>query len=112
MTVLVVLAVGLVVGLAVAHHVAQGEASVPGDVVERGPRSPLAMLEDLARAGEPGSEVRARPLVAAPVAAHAVAEAAVPLGAARRVVAELVATRSGIPRLGDQLHPRQHRGLA
>ena len=112
MAVVVVLAVGLVVALGVAHGVAQREAVVAGDVVDRGPGPAAAVLEEVGRAREPRGEVRALAFVAAPEAAHAVAEAVVPFGEARRVLAELVAARAEIPRLGDQLDPRQHRILA
>src|SRR6185312_8130782 len=110
--VLVVLAVGLVVALGVAHRVAQGEAVVARHVVDRGPGPSPAMLEDVARAREPRGELRALALVAAPEATHAVAEAVVPFGEARGVFAELVAARPGIPWLGDQLDPRQDGVLA
>jgi hypothetical protein len=51
------------------------------------------------------------PAVAAPEAAHRVAVLAVPLGPADREVAHLVAALAEIPRLGDELHLRDHRVL-
>ena len=49
--------------------------------------------------------------VALPEAADAVAVLAVPLGPQHREVAHLVAALAQVPRLGDQLHLREHRVL-
>ena len=48
---------------------------------------------------------------AAPEVAHRVAVDAVPLRPEHREVADLVAARPDVPRLGDQLHLREHRVL-
>ena len=69
-------------------------------------------IEQIGRAGEARREVGPLSSIAAPVAAHAVAIAVVPFGEARRMVAELIAARSDIPRLGDQLDLLQDRVLA
>ena len=71
------------------------------------PRCSKMSAEPASRVGEVG----ALALVAAPEAAHAVAEAVVPFGEARRMIAELVAAGPEVPRLGDQLDARQHRIL-
>ena len=49
--------------------------------------------------------------VALPERAHGVAELVVPLRPAGREAADLIAARTDVPRLGDQLHRRQHRVL-
>src|SRR5271165_6337712 len=49
-------------------------------------------------------------LVTLPEPAHGVPILVVPLRPARREVADLVSARAGVPRLGDQLDPRQ-RGI-
>ena len=54
-------------------------------------------VEKIARAGEPRGEFRTFAGIAAPEAAGAVAEAIVPFGEARRMVAELVAARARCP---------------
>ena len=69
-------------------------------------------VEKIARAGETSGKFRTLAGVAAPEAAGAVAEAIVPLGEARRVVAELIAARTYVPRFGDELDARQDRVLA
>ena len=63
------------------------------------------------RARQPVADLGGQVLVALPVAAHGVAVLAVPLAPRRREVAHLVAAEPDVPRLGDQLHPRQHRIL-
>ena len=65
---------------------------------------------EVARAGEALREV-ARRRLAAPEVAHRVAVDAVPLAPEDREVADLVAARPDVPRLGDQLHLGQDRVL-
>ncbi|CAM4196786.1 hypothetical protein ROMU108268_19215 [Roseomonas mucosa] len=112
MAVLVVLAIGLVVAAGVGDEVAQGEAVMRGHEVHRGPGLAAAAVEDLAGAGEAAGEAGAQAGIAAPEAAHVVAEAVVPFGEARRVVAELVAAGADVPGLRDQLDLGQDRVLA
>src|SRR5690606_22389259 len=50
--------------------------------------------------------------IALPEAARIVAETAVPFGEAGRMVADLVAAGTDVPRFRDQLDLRQHRVLA
>jgi hypothetical protein len=109
--VLVPLAVGLVVLLRVHHEVLQGEAVVRGREVDRGVGVAAARLVQVAGTGQPERELRELPRIASPEPAHAVAVLAVPLGPADREVADLVAAGSDVPRLGDQLHLREHRVL-
>ena len=67
------------------------------------------MGEDVARAGDAGGEFAARARLAAPEAARGVAEPVVPLAPAVGKVAEPIAFRPDVPRLGDHLGLRQHR---
>src|SRR6185312_13748289 len=74
-----------------------------GDEIDAGPRPPTAMVEEVARGAEPCRQRRGRRR-AFPEVAHGIAELVVPFGPARREGADLVAARTQIPRLGDQLH--------
>ena len=108
--VLAVLEVVLVVLLVVGDEVGEREAVVRGDEVDRRRRlAPVARVE-VARAGEALGEA-ADVLVAAPEVAHRVAVDAVPLRPQDREVADLIAARPDVPRLGDELDLRQHRVL-
>ena len=68
------------------------------------------VLVEVRRPGEPRGELAQRRL-AAPEVADGVAVGAVPLGPLRREVADLVAARADVPRLGDQLHLADDRVL-
>ena len=108
----VVLAVGLVVLVVVGDEVAQREAVMGGDEVDRGVRRTAVVGVQVARAGEPGGHGPHAGGVAAPEVAHGVAVLVVPLHPRRRELADAVAVHRGVPRLGDQLHVAQHRVLA
>ena len=56
-------------------------------------------IKQVARAGKPRRELGPLTGVATPEAADAVAEAIVPLGKTRRMLAKLVAARTDVPRL-------------
>ena len=108
----VVLAVGLVVLVVVGDQVAQGEAVVDGDQVDRGGGPAAGRGVQVRRAGEPGGELADPDRVAAPEVAHRVPVLAVPLPPQRREPAQVVAVHlADVPRLGDQLGPRHHRVL-
>ena len=112
LAVFVVFAISLVVPLGEADDVGKGEAVVRGGVVDRGPGTAGMTVEKIARAGETSGKLRTLAGIAAPEPAGAVAKAIVPLGEAGRVVAELVAARTDVPRLGNELDARQDRVLA
>ena len=103
--VVVALAVRLVVLLVVRDEVAQREAVVCGDEVDRRERAAAVGRVEVGRAGEARDEV-GHVLLAAPEVAHRVAVDPVPLRPEHREVADLVAARADVPRLGDQLHLR------
>ena len=111
LAVAIVFAVGLVVFVVVTDQVAQREAVVGRDEVERGAQMPPVVREDVARARQARSQLGNRPVLTAPKATHAVAKAVVPLRPARHEPAELIASDADVPRLGDQLSPRQRRVL-
>ena len=73
-------------------------------------RRPLASYRSLLPASR-RRELRDRAAVALPEPPHRVAVLAVPLGPEHGEVADLVAARADVPRLGDQLHLREHRVL-
>ncbi len=93
----------------VAHHVGQGEAVVGGDEVDARLRAPPAGRVEVGRAGEASAEVGGLAGVAAPEAAHGIAEAVVPLRPAAREAPGLIAALAEVPRLGDQLDRGEHR---
>ena len=104
------LPVRLVVLLVVRDEVGEREAVVGGDEVDRRERPAAVVLVEVARAGEALGELGDR-RVPAPEVADAVAVDAVPLRPEDREVADLVAARPDVPRLGDQLDLREHRVL-
>ena len=73
-------------------------------------RRPLLRVE-IAAAGQPRGQLGHGAAVAAPEAPHRVAILAVPLRPQHREVADLIAAFAEVPRLGDQLHLREHRIL-
>ena len=103
----VVLEVGLVVLVVVGDEVAQREAVVGGDEVDRRERVAAVGLVEVAGAGQARGEVGDARLPA-PEVAHHVAVHAVPLRPQHREVADLVAARADVPRLGDQLDLAEH----
>ena len=106
----VVLAVRVVVLLVVRDEVAQREAVVRGDEVDRRERPLAVALVEIRRAAEARRELRDADR-AAPEVAHRVAVDAVPLRPEDREVADLVAAGPDVPRLGDQLHLGEQRVL-
>src|SRR5436190_24141999 len=100
MAVAVLLAVGLVVPLVVAHQVVQGEAVVRADVVDARRRAAAALLEQIARAREARRELAQHAVLASPGGAHGVAVFVVPFRPADRKIAELIAAFADTPGLG------------
>src|SRR5271154_3210511 len=79
--------------------------------IDAGPGLAAPMVEAVPGGGETWSQRTGRCLTA-PKIAHRVAEFVVPLGPARREAPNLVAARTAIPRLCDQLHGGEYRVLA
>ena len=110
----VVFAVGFVVALAVAHQVAQCETVVRDHVVDRHAGGPVARLVHVGRGAQPQGKVAARAggmISLEPETAHDIAKTVVPFQPAARKRADLVAARTNVPGLGNQLDLRQHRVL-
>src|SRR5437764_12441302 len=82
-----------------------------GDEVDARVGLATVVAVKLAGAREPIAELGPTGLCATPKVAHGVAVLAVPLGPQWRELADEVAARSEVPRLGDQLDARQHRVL-
>src|ERR1700731_4715049 len=110
--VLVALAVGLVVPFDIAHRVGQGISVVRRGVVDGGPRAPRPPVEKIARSGKSRREVLTLAGVAPPEAPQPVAESIVPFGETRWVLTELIAARTDVPGLRNQLDAREDRILA
>src|SRR5215469_415811 len=105
------LAVRLVVTIVVGDEVIEREAVMGGDEVDAGPGLAAAVVENVARSAKARSD-RAGWRLAAPKVAYDVAELVVPLRPARREAADLIASRTAIPRFGDQFYSAQLRILA
>ncbi len=94
----------------VGDQVAQREAVVRRDEVDRREGATALAGVEVGRARQPPAEL-ADAGVAAPEVPDVVAVLVVPLGPQRRELADLVAARADVPRLGDELDPAQHRVL-
>src|SRR5262245_9950769 len=101
-SVAIVLAIGFIVLFVVADQVLQSETIMRGNKIDAGPRTPAAVTEDVGRARHARGEIGDETLVTLPKAPHRVAVLPIPLGPARRKIAQLIATRTEIPRLGNQ----------
>ncbi len=110
-TVVVVLAVGLVVFLVAAHEVVQREAIVRDEEVDAGVGAAPVVLEKIAGTREPRGQLAHLRVVAFPVGPHTVAILAIPLGPTHREVPHLITSLAHVPRLGDELHALEHRVL-
>jgi len=103
----VVLAVGLVVLLLVAHQIGQRETVVTGDEVDARPRA--AGVEQVAAAGPAGRQLGDGARIPAPEGPGGVPEAVVPFRPARGEAAESMPLGGEVPGFGDELDPGQHR---
>ncbi len=107
----VLLAVRLVVLLAVAHEVGEGETVVHGRVIDAGARAAAVVMEKVLRGRHAAGDVADEVAGARPVAAQRAAVAIVPLRPGGRKMSDLVAARAEIPWLGDQLDAGKDRIL-
>ncbi len=82
-----------------------------GDEVDARAGTPAVGGVQVAGSGESRGEIAEHLLIPAPVAAHGVAVAPVPLRPVDGEVADVIAALAGVPRLGDQPHRRQGRIL-
>ena len=102
-SVAIILAIGLIVLFIVADQVLQCETIMRGNKIYARPGTPAAVAEDVGRARHARGEIGDETLVTLPKAPHCVAVLPIPLRPARRKIAQLVAVRTEIPRLGNQL---------
>ena len=102
------LEVCLVVLFVVRDEVAQREAIVGNDEVDGRHWLATRRPVQVGGASQAGGEVGERGEFAAPEVAHRIAVPAVPLGPQGREAADLVAVRTHVPRLRDELDLRDH----
>src|SRR5260221_9975719 len=112
MAVAVLLAIRLVMLVLVGHQIGKREPVMGGDEVDARRRTAGTPIEEIGRTSEAGGQLRQDAFIATPEAARAVAEAIIPFGPAGPEIAELIAIRSDVPRLGYQLDAREHGILA
>ena len=106
-TVAIFLAIGLVVTILVTDHVTQRKTVVRRyEVNARKRRSPV-VFKQIGRAVQTSCEGAASTLIAAPEPPNGVSIFIIPLCPARRKFAKLIATRTGVPGLGNQLRIRK-----
>src|SRR5512132_1347660 len=110
-TVAIAFLVGVVVLAVIADGIRKGEAVVRSDEIDRRPRPPTMVIEDVAGAGDAGGQFGRLPVVALPKAPDGVAVAVVPFRPPSGKAAELVAAETDVPRFGDQLDASQYRIL-
>ena len=106
-TVGVFLPVGEVVFLVVADEIVERESVVRGDEIHARRGSAAVVGKEILAAGDAGGELSRDPRIAPPETAHPVAEFSIQLGPVDREIADLVSAVAEVPRLGDQLHPRE-----
>jgi len=98
----VVFAIGVVAFMRIRHKIAQCEAVMRRDEIYAS-RGAAMRLEEIPRTRDARREFANANVVAAPKAPDTIAEAIVPLREWPRKLAELVAARTYVPRLGDEL---------
>ena len=102
----IVFEVGLIVLVVVRGEVAHGEAVMRGDEVDGGVGAPALTGVEIGRPRKaPAKFAHARSTT--PEVAEVVAVTAIPLRPEGRELTDLIATRTDIPRLGDQLDAAQ-----
>src|SRR4029077_41648 len=100
----IALAVGVVVLVVVADQVAERETVVASDKVDAGVGSLAGPLIEVAAARQAGGEFVGGAAVPLPEATNVVAVFAVPFRPQHGKIADLIAARTDVPGLGDQLH--------
>src|SRR4051812_32132669 len=103
MAIAIFLAIRLVVLAVIGDDVIQCEAVMRGDEIHRRPGLAAALVEKVCRGGDAGRKFRELALVPAPERPHGIAISVVPFGPPGRKVTDLVAARTAVPRLGNEL---------
>ena len=111
LAVLIVLAIGFVMALVVADQIVEGKTVVSGDEIDAGMRAATIVLIQIGRTGQTISQLADQPALTAPVITHHIAVFTIPFAPADGELTHLITVFAHIPRLGDQLNPRQHRVL-
>src|SRR5690554_7712506 len=83
-----------------------------GDEVDRGVGTPAALIEMIARGGEPAGQVGNPALLTHPEGPRGIPKTVVPFRPARRKTAHLVAPGTAVPGLGNELALAEYRVLA
>src|SRR5690554_5877350 len=83
-----------------------------GDEVDRGVGTPAALIEMIARGGEPAGQVGNLALLTHPEGPRGIPKTVVPFRPARRKTAHLVAPGTAVPGLGNELALAEYRVLA
>src|SRR3970040_889016 len=96
----IVLAIGFVVLLVVAHEIMQGEAVMSSDKIDRSIRSAPTVTVQVAGTGQAVGEFVNDAALSFPVGAHHVAVFAVPFSPAHRKIANLVTPPAQVPGRG------------
>lgn len=104
MAVAVAFSIGVIVLVVVGDKVIERKAVMGGDEIHRSPRFPATLVEKVRRRRDSGREVRKFSIVALPERPHGIPETVVPLGPSGGEAADLIATRSAIPGLGNELN--------
>ena len=107
----ILLTVCLIVFLIETNAVAKRETVVRRYQVDGGRRTFAVALKEIAGTGKASCEFPQRQIARQPEAADGIAVVIVPLGKQRREISHLVAALTDVPRLGNQLHLRQHRAI-
>ena len=81
------------------------------DMIDAGLRRAAAVIEQIGRAGHAPADIADQIAFAGPVAPQRTAITVVPFRPLRGEAADLIAAKTDVPRLGDQLDRRQHRIL-
>src|SRR5690606_19621018 len=94
----VVVAIRLVVFFAERYEIVSGEAIMRRDVIDRGPGTSVAAVENGWRADQPVCQIAAQSRLAFPEPTHAIPKAVIPFGKTGGMIAQLIAIRPRIPR--------------
>ena len=108
----ILLAICLIVFLIETNAVPERKTVVRGHQVDGGRRSFAIAFKQIAGSGKASGELPQRQISRQPESAYGIAIMVVPLGKQRREIAHLVAAFTNIPRLGNQLHLREHRTVS
>src|SRR4051812_4493185 len=111
MSVSIALAVRAVVLVVVGYEVVQREAVMRGNEIDRSKRFTPTPVEQIGGGRDAGGEFRENAFIALPIRPHRIAITVVPFCPTRRKMPDLIAARTAVPWLGNQLDLIEHRVL-